>query len=91
MDQSLENQLRQSGVSERIIERVMRFPQREGEALRGIHCKRFERPWSDVIGRGEAIKRFGREKADAAQKIGCIKRGRRVWISYLGLVQVGAV
>jgi hypothetical protein len=75
--------LRQRGVGPEVIARVERLnpaPQ-EGEALRGLHFKRFgdPRPCLNVCGKGEFVRRFGREAWEAIPRDRLLRRGRRAY------------
>jgi hypothetical protein len=81
-------QLAGIGVGSAIIERVARLnpdPQ-PAQRLRGIHFTSHERAnlfWRiGAIGKGEFLRRYGRERFAKLGPADLIKRGRRIYVRY---------
>lgn len=83
--------LRARGVSEAILERVIRLNPNpvEGERLRGLHLTAMESRemfWLyDCIGKGEFLRRYGRDAFARVPRQHLRKRGRRVYVTRIGL------
>lgn len=90
----LEDLLLRRRVGHEVRERILRLNPRpvEGRRLRGWHYKRFFDPSpvaSDLVPRGEVIRRFGRTGWEQIPRQQIIKAGRRQFATRFAVMRIG--